>query len=182
MQIRPIHLDECEELGRITVRSYRHLVSDEPLGSYEEVLNDVRSRTVDCEVLVALSDEGNMLGGVTYVPGPGTSMSEFTDPEAAGIRHLAIDPSHQGSGAGHALVVACIERARGQHRRRVRLHSTPPMVIARAMYERLGFVHIPELDIFYSEEPYSPAEPLHLIAYALSLDDPSNSKQQAVTA
>jgi hypothetical protein len=56
------------------------------------------------------------------------------------------------------------------------------MVIARAMYERLGFVHIPELDIFYSEEPYSPAEPLHLIAYALSLDDPSNSKQQAVTA
>jgi ribosomal protein S18 acetylase RimI-like enzyme len=181
MQIRPIHQDECEELGRVTVRSYRHLAGGEPLGSYEEVLKDVRARMVDCEVLVALNEEGEMLGGVTYVPGPGTSMSEFTDPEAAGIRHLAVDPSHQGSGAGHALVVACIERARGQLRRRVRLHSTPPMVIARAMYERLGFVHVAELDVFYGEEPYSPDEPLHLMAYALSLDDPSNSKEEAAT-
>jgi ribosomal protein S18 acetylase RimI-like enzyme len=181
MQIRPVQLDECEELGRLTVRSYRHLAGGEPLGSYEEELKNVRARMVDCEVLVALNEEGELLGGVTYVPGPGASMSEFTDPEAAEIRHLAVDPSHQGSGAGHALVVACIERARGQLRRRVRLHSTPPMVIARAMYERLGFVHVAELDVFYGEAPYSPDEPLHLMAYALSFDGPSNLKVEAAT-
>jgi GNAT superfamily N-acetyltransferase len=170
MEIRAIRRDECDELGRITVRSYRDLAGGEPLGSYEEELANVGARTSDAEVFVALSDEGVLLGGVTYVPGPGTSMSEFADEEAAGIRHLAVDPSHQGSGAGHALVEACIARARVLHRRRVRLHSTQPMVVARAMYERFGFVHTPEFDIFFDEEPYSRQEPLHLIAYKLSLE------------
>ena len=170
MEIRPIRPDECDELGRITVRSYRHLARGEPLGSYEEELANVAARTSEADVFVALNDEGALMGGVTYVPGPGTSMSEFADEGAAGIRHLAIDPTHQGSGAGHALVEACIARAREQHRPRVRLHSTPPMVVARAMYERFGFVHTPKFDIFFDEEPYSPEEPLHLIAYKLSLE------------
>jgi ribosomal protein S18 acetylase RimI-like enzyme len=73
-------------------------------------------------------------------------------------------------------VNACIERAREQHRDVVRLHSTAPMVIARAMYERLGFVRTPEFDLFFDEEPYSPEEPMHLIAYALALVD-SNGEQ-----
>jgi ribosomal protein S18 acetylase RimI-like enzyme len=175
MEIRPIREDEHAELGQITVRSYRHLSGGESLGGYEEVLVDVTSRTLDCDVLVALDDEGTIVGGVTYVPGPGTSMSEFSDPTAAGIRHLAVDPDFQGSGAGRALVDACIERARSQHRDYVRLHSTPPMKIARAMYERLGFVHTPEFDLFFDDEPYSPQEPLHLIAYALKLDNPPSA-------
>jgi len=171
MEIRPIHSDEHAELGAITVRSYRHLAGGESLGGYEEVLVDVTARTRDCEVFVAVNDEGRIMGGVTYVPGPGTSMSEFSDPTAAGIRHLAVDPECQSSGAGRALVDACIKRARDQHRDFVRLHSTPPMVIARTMYERLGFVRTPEFDLFFDEEPYSPQEPLHLIAFALSLVD-----------
>jgi len=175
MEIRPIRTDEHAELGEITVRSYRHLVGAASLGGYEEVLVDVTSRTRDCDVLVALNIEGRIIGGVTYVPGPGTSMSEFSDPTAAGIRHLAVDPEFQGSGAGRALVDACIERARHQHRDVVRLHSTPPMVIARAMYEHLGFVRTPEFDLFFDEEPYSPEEPLHLIAYALFLVDSQNN-------
>jgi ribosomal protein S18 acetylase RimI-like enzyme len=169
MEIRPIHAEEHAELGDITVRTYRHLAGGESLGGYEEVLVDVTSRTLDCEVFVAVDADGKLMGGVTYVPGPGTSMSEFSDPSAAGIRHLAVDPDFQGSGAGRALVEACINRAREQHRDRVRLHSTPPMVIARAMYERMGFVRTPEFDLFFYEEPYTPEEPLQLIAYALSL-------------
>lgn len=171
MKIREIRPDEHTALGAITVRSYRHLVGEESLGDYEKVLVDVTARTLDCDVLVALSEGGRLMGGVTYVPGPGTSMSEFSDPAAAGIRHLAIDPEFQGSGAGRALVLACIERACEQHREVVRLHSTAPMVIARAMYERMGFVRTPELDLFFDGEPYSPEEPLHLMAYALSLVD-----------
>lgn len=178
MEIRLIHPDEHAELGEITVRSYRHLVGEESLGDYEEVLVDVTSRTRDCDVLVALNDEGRLIGGVTYVPGPGTSMSEFADPAAAGIRHLAVDPESQGSGAGRALVDACIERARDQHRDVVRLHSTAPMVIARAMYERLGFVRTPEFDLFFDQEPYTPEEPLQLIAYALFLVDSHSDKPE----
>jgi ribosomal protein S18 acetylase RimI-like enzyme len=171
MEIRTIHPDECEELGRITVRSYRRLTGGEPLGSYEEELADVKARTSEADVFVALNDEGVLMGGVTYVPGPGTSLSEFVDEEAAGIRHLAVDPRHQGSGAGRALIETCIAQARAQQRLRVRLHSTKPMVIARAMYERLGFVRTSEFDIFYDGEPYSVEAPLHLIAYALTLPE-----------
>jgi GNAT superfamily N-acetyltransferase len=171
MEIRPIQLDECEELGRLTVRSYRHLSGGEPLGPYEEVLADVNGRLEECEVLVAVDDSGQLMGGVTYVPGPATSMSEFSDEDAAGIRHLAVDPARQGSGAGRALVEACIARAREQRRARLRLHSTPLMARARAMYQRRGFVRAPEFDVFFTGESSSNEEPLHLMSYVLELPD-----------
>ena len=172
MEIRRVQLDECDELGRLTVRSYRHLAGGEPLGSYEEVLGDVMGRITDCEVFVAVDDLGTVMGGITYVPGPNTSMSEFDDVDAAGIRHLAVDPAFQGSGVGRALVMTCIEHARDLRRPRVRLHSTSPMVIARAMYERIGFVRAPEFDLFFGEAPYSQEGPLHIISYVKEMSEP----------
>jgi ribosomal protein S18 acetylase RimI-like enzyme len=171
MEIRPVRPDEYEKLGRLTVRSYRHLAGGEPLGSYEEVLADVASRALDCEVFVAVDDLKTIMGGITYVPGPTTSMSEFEDVDAAGIRHLAVDPAFQGAGVGRALLQVCINRAREQERPRLRLHSTTPMVIARAMYERMGFVRAPEFDLFFAEPPYSAEEPLHLISYVMELSE-----------
>jgi ribosomal protein S18 acetylase RimI-like enzyme len=171
MQIRPVQPDEYEKLGRLTVRSYRHLANGEPLGSYERVLADVKSRTLDCDVFVAVDDLNTVLGGVTYVPGPNTSMSEFEDVDAAGIRHLAVDPASQGSGVGRALLEFCIQHAREKQRPRLRLHSTTPMVIARAMYERMGFTRAPEFDLFFDGDPYSAEEPLHLLSYVLELGE-----------
>ena len=169
MQIRLILPDECEVLGQITLRAYKNLDGRESLGPYERELLDVAARQLDSEVYVAVDDDGNLLGGVTYVPGPERTMSEFQDPEAAGIRMLAVDPQYQGLGAGRALVETCIARARLQHRRRIILHSTPVMTSAQAIYQRLGFESFPKLDIWFADEPYSPGEPLHLIAYTLSL-------------
>jgi GNAT superfamily N-acetyltransferase len=171
MEIRPVQPDEYEELGRLTVRTYRHLANGEPLGAYEEVLADVKSRTLDCEVFVAVDETNTLLGGVTFVPGPDTSMSEFDDVDAAGIRHLAVDPAFQGSGVGRALLQVCIQHARELERPRLRLHSTAPMEIARAMYERTGFVRAPDFDLFFCESPYSEAEPLHLISYVMELSE-----------
>lgn len=168
MQTRPVRPEECDELGLLTVRAYRSLAGGTPLGSYEEVLANVTARLVDCEVFVAV-ENGVLVGGVTYVPGPNTSMSEFDDEGAAGVRHLAVDPTRQGTGAGLALAEAVIRHARDQRRARLRLHSTAPMVIARAMYERLGFVRAPQLDLFVPDAPYSDREPLHLISYVLEL-------------
>jgi ribosomal protein S18 acetylase RimI-like enzyme len=169
MEIRPVQPDEYEKLGRLTVRSYRHLSGGEPLGDYEQVLADVQARVLDCEVFVAVDDLDTVMGGITYVPGPHTSMSEFEDPDAAGIRHLAVDPRFQGSGVGRALLKVCIDHARELKRPRLRLHSTTPMVIARAMYERMGFTRAPEFDIFFTDPPYSKEEPFHLISYVMEL-------------
>ena len=169
MQIRLIHPNECEALGKITLRAYKNLDGRESLGPYENELLDVAARQLDSEVYVAFDNDGILVGGVTYVPGPGHALGEFLDPEGAGIRMLAVDPLYQGLGAGRALVEACIARARLQHRRRIILHSTPVMTSAQAIYKRLGFKLSPELDIWFNDDPYSTSDPLHLIAYTLSL-------------
>lgn len=165
MQIRRIHADECDELARITVEAYRRLNGAEPLGPYEAELRDVEGRRLDSEVYVALDDDGTLVGGVTYVPGPQHAMAEFSDPGGCGIRMLAVDPARQGRGEGRALVETCIDRAREQRRERIILHSAPTMGVAQAMYARLGFRAAPELDEFIPEGPYSDDAPLHLRAF-----------------
>ena len=165
MLIRLIRPDECDALARITVEAYRQLNDGEPLGPYEEELLDVEGRRRDSEVYVALDEESTLLGGVTYVPGPTHAMAEFHDPGACGIRMLAVDPAHQGRGAGRALAQVCIDRAREQHRERIILHSAPTMTLAQGMYQRMGFRAAPELDEFIHEGPYSDGEGLHLRAF-----------------
>ena len=160
--------DEYDALGTITVEAYRDLFGGAQLGGYEEELVAVAERAADSVVLVAVDDDDQLLGGVTYVPDPGRAMSEFTDPDAAGIRMLVVRPSSQGAGIGRALTEACMARARSDGRRRIVLHSTPVMTVARAMYERLGFERAPALDEWVTEGPYA-NDPLHLIAYVLTL-------------
>ncbi|MFL5644063.1 MAG: GNAT family N-acetyltransferase, partial [Chloroflexota bacterium] len=104
--IREIHPDEYAALGEITVRAYENLLSPADT-DYVDELRDVRGRAEAVPVLVAVDDDGRVLGGVTYVPGPGTPLSEGERDGEAGIRMLAVDPSVTGRGIGRALAVAC---------------------------------------------------------------------------
>jgi GNAT superfamily N-acetyltransferase len=167
VEIRAARPEEFDVLGRLTVDAYRALYDGEQLGAYEEQLADVSVRAADSVVLVALDDAGELVGGVTYVPGADRAMSEFSDPEAAGVRMLAVRPARQGEGVGRALTEACISRARADGRRRLVLHSTDAMVVARAMYGRMGFVEAPELDVWVQERPGT--DPFRLIAFVLAL-------------
>lgn len=168
MDIRLIRPEECEELARITVSAYRHLHGDQPLGPYEKHLRDVEGRRLDSEVYGAF-DEDVLVGGVTFVPDDERAMAEFRDPRACGIRMLAVDPSSQGRGAGHALAQHCVQRARELGRSRVILHSAPAMTLAQAMYLRMGFTRAPGLDEYVDERPGDDAPPLHLKAYTKEL-------------
>ncbi|MGA2210431.1 MAG: GNAT family N-acetyltransferase [Acidimicrobiales bacterium] len=167
MEIRPIRPDEYDTLGQITVEAYRNLQRDTRYGDYEKELMAVAARAVDSVVLVAV-DGDEVVGGVTYVPDAERSMSEFSDPDAAGIRMLAVRPDCQGAGVGKALTAACIEQARADGRSRILLHSTEVMQVAREMYRRMGFVEVPELDRWVLR---SPGPDLRLIAFALALND-----------
>jgi ribosomal protein S18 acetylase RimI-like enzyme len=168
METRRVRPDEYSSLGELTVRAYRHLFGGRPLGSYEGELLDVAGRDADSEVYVTLDEVGSVVGGVTYVPGPGRNMSEFTDPDAAGIRMLAVDPERQGAGVGRALATWCVELARSQGRSRIVLHSTPAMTVAHGIYERLGFVRSPELDEWVGEDN-DLHQSLHLMSFTLTL-------------
>ncbi|MGI9022901.1 MAG: GNAT family N-acetyltransferase, partial [Acidimicrobiales bacterium] len=115
----------------------------------------VARRAALAVVLVAVDDHDRLLGGVTYVRGPGPyfewdgghdNAGPSGPQDSAGIRMLAVAPEARGRGVGTALVRACVDRARAEGRRRVWLHTTPEMTVAHRLYEREGFRRMPDAD------------------------------------
>jgi ribosomal protein S18 acetylase RimI-like enzyme len=75
---------------------------------------------------------------------------------------LGVAPTAQGRGAGEALVLACVTRAREAGQRRIVISTSPRMRAAHALYERLGFRRAPERD-------WEPVPGTRLWAYLLDL-------------
>jgi GNAT superfamily N-acetyltransferase len=143
--VRKVRPEEHEALGVLTVAAYRALLGDDLSGDYAEELVDVDARAAQAEVLVAVDRDQRLLGGITYIPGPGP-MAWFERADEAGVRMLAVAPEAQGRGVGAALVAACMDRARAAGKARVLLHTTAAMTVAHRLYQRAGFRRIPERD------------------------------------
>lgn len=161
--IRVARPEDYDRLGELTAAAYLDdglldLGSADP---YLDVLRDVRHRAAHAEVLVALDEAGSVLGGVAFVAGPGPFANIAAEDEAE-FRTLAVAPDGRGRGVGGALVTACLDRARDLGRRRVVLSTQPMMHAAHRLYERFGFVRVPERD-------WSPVEGTSLLVYALDL-------------
>ncbi len=163
--VRPAVADEFAALGELTVAAYRAVPGGSTSAGYEETLLDVAARARDAEVLVAVAADGALLGGVTYVPGPG-AYAEFSGADEAGIRMLAVSPGAQRGGVGRRLVLGCIERAQAAGRARIVLHTTAAMTAAQSLYGALGFVRTPARDAH-------PSPRTHLLAYVLELERPA---------
>ena len=146
--IREIRPDEYAALGEITVRAYADLLSPADT-DYIAELRDVASRAAAVPVFVAVDVDGRVLGGVAYVPGPGTPLSEGERDGEAGIRMLAVDPAVAGRGIGRALTVGCVSRARAEGRSGMTLYTLPTMTVAHRLYESLGFRRDPDRDWEY---------------------------------
>ena len=146
--IRDIRPDEFEALGEITVLAYANRLSPSD-SEYLDELRDVAARAAAVPVLVAVDPDGRVLGGVAYIPGPGTPLSEAEREGEAGIRMLAVDPAVGGRGIGRALTVACMDRARAEGRIGMTLYTLPTMGVAHRLYELLGFRRDPERDWEY---------------------------------
>jgi ribosomal protein S18 acetylase RimI-like enzyme len=143
--IREVRPDEYEALGDLTVRAYAAIPGETDDG-YHPYLRDVASRAEWIPVLVAVDGEGRLLGGVSYVSGPGTPYSESEQPGEAGFRTLAVDPIATGRGVGRALAQACIDRARLDGRTGVAIYTRPAMLAAHGLYGSLGFRREPSRD------------------------------------
>jgi ribosomal protein S18 acetylase RimI-like enzyme len=173
VEIRIVRPDEHERLGEITVVAYRAINpphADADLDEYEAELRDIAGRAAGADVLVAVDGDGDgdgeraVLGGVTYVPDRSSPWAEFDEPDAAGIRMLAVAPEAQGRGVGEALTRACIDRAVAAGRAQILLHSTDWMTTAHRIYERLGFQRDPSFDREIEDEFW-------LRGFRLRLDD-----------
>ncbi|MGC0374962.1 GNAT family N-acetyltransferase [Streptomyces sp. SAI-229] len=164
--IRPVEPGEHAELGEITAQAYLldGLLDFGESDAYLGELRNVGKRAAAAEVLVAVAD-GTVLGGVTFVPGPGP-MADIAGPGEAEIRMLAVARAGRGRGAGEALVRACVDRARAAEGCvRVVLSTQRTMRAAHRIYERLGFTRTPERD--WGPLPEHPD--LTLLTYELTL-------------
>jgi GNAT superfamily N-acetyltransferase len=164
MDVRDVSAAEHAALGELTVRAYTQLAGRPTSEGYAEKLRDVTTRAREAEVLVAVSDDGQVLGGVTYVGDPANPYAEFSALDEACFRMLAVAPEAQGGGVGGALVEACVDRARRDGKRRLSLLTTPNMTAAHRLYERFGFRRTPESDIIVEDG-------LQLRSYALDLEE-----------
>jgi ribosomal protein S18 acetylase RimI-like enzyme len=157
---------EYEDLGSLTAHAYLEdgLLDYGEGDEYLPVLKDVAGRASAAEVLVAVEGD-NLLGGVTFVPGPGP-VADIARPGEAEIRALAIARAARGRGAGEALVRACVERARATEGcAAVVLSTQSSMHAAHRIYERLGFVRTPDRDW----NPVPHLDDLTLLTYQLTL-------------
>ena len=161
MEIRPVRPDEHTELADLTVAAYRH--GGHTTDGYEDELRDVPGRVAGAEVIVAIDDDGRIVGGVTFVPDNASPYAEFDSEHAAGIRMLAVHPDAQGQGVAESMVAECLDRAKALGRHEVILHSTTKMVVAHRLYERLGFRRDPNLD-------WWPASSVELLGFRLHVD------------
>ena len=120
-------------------------------GPYLADILDLEGRAGASELVVA-ERNGEIIGCVSYFPPgakasyPTDSFSEHWPAEWSAFRLLAVDPSARVGGVGRLLTDACIARAREQGAAAVGLHTTAPMNVARAMYERMGFERAPRFD------------------------------------
>ncbi|MEW2049511.1 GNAT family N-acetyltransferase [Streptomyces sp. NPDC005476] len=164
--IRQAEPGEYGALGDLTARAYLDdgLLDFGESDGYLHELRDVAKRVAAAEVLVAV-DGGRLLGGVTFVPGPGP-MADLARPGEAEIRMLAVGRAARGRGAGEAMVRACVGRARAMEGcTAVVLSTQRTMHAAHRLYERLGFVRTPERDW----RPLPHLDDITLLAYKLTL-------------
>lgn len=164
ISLRDARPDELDAVSDVMVAAYEEYIPPGAPGqwlAYREEIRDVRARLADATLIVAQQD-GDLVGAVTYYP-DATRYGYVSWPRGwAAFRLLAVHPAARGRGIGRLLTDECIARARHAGRHAIGLHTTRLMTVARAMYERIGFVRAPEFD-------FQPAPELTVMAYRLDL-------------
>lgn len=152
---------EFARIGKLMVQVYSQLQgfpkeSEQP--DYYKMLANIGEQTKkpNTELLVAVSPEGKIVGGVVYFSDMkfyGSGGTATREQNASGFRLLAVDPLARGKGIGKLLSNECISKARGHKHYQVVIHTTKAMQIAWGMYENLGFKRSEDLDFMQGELP-----------------------------
>jgi ribosomal protein S18 acetylase RimI-like enzyme len=160
MRIRRAEPRDHAAVGEVTVAAYASLPEATESG-YTDKLRDAATRDREAELWVAVDDADRVLGTVT-VTHDGSPWREIGRGEEGEFRMLAVSPDAQGQGVGAALVRLCIDRFREVGAPGIVLSTLHAMSPAHRLYERHGFVRVPERD-------WSPVPGVDLVAYHLDL-------------
>lgn len=146
VHLRSLRTRDAEAVGRLTLDAYD--AYGRLTGPYRHRIADPLARREGCTDLLVAEIDVEVVGTVTFVlPTDDEWEGRPQRVGDAGMRMLAVSPEAEGRGVGRALVTACIERARVLGCRRLVVTSMAWMTRAHHLYERLGFVHRPDLDV-----------------------------------
>jgi ribosomal protein S18 acetylase RimI-like enzyme len=136
--VRPVRPDEWAEAGRQTRAGFAAIFGEGDT-EYLDTVADVAGRCDRTTVLVAVEEDGLILGSITVELTSKVDPDRELAPDEAHLRMLGVAPTAQGRGAGRALVEAAAAVARGAGKGRLTLGTLSEMVAARRLYEAMGF-------------------------------------------
>jgi len=154
-------LDQVSLLIKDAYQEYQVYFSPEDWDRYARDIIDVRSRFDTSELIVA-ENSGGLVGAVTFYPNTSPSGQGGWPAGWTGIRFLAVHPDARGMGVARVLMDECLRRSRLMSASALGLHTTELMAVAQGMYERMGFVRVPEYD-------FQPAPDMVVLGYRLDL-------------
>lgn len=170
LTIREARDDELDIVASLVVDAYSEFaarMAPDAWSSFAQDIANVRGRTINAQVLVALRDD-RIVGTVTRYPD-----WRGAQQDASAVRVLAVPPDERGTGVGRALMEHCIAQARDEGKERLVLAVSPEMEDARDLYDRLGFQRDPALD-------HEPAPGVRSTGYSLRLkESPPDSQDDA---
>ncbi|MCQ4080291.1 GNAT family N-acetyltransferase [Streptomyces sp. RB6PN25] len=162
--VRGVRPDELDTVGEITAEAYLgdRLLTYGEKDPYLKTLRDARHRAEHAEVLVAADAASDRVVGAVAFAAHGTPYAELAQPGEGEFRMLAVARAARRRGAAEALVRACLDRARSLGLEHVVICSQQTMHTAHRLYERLGFIRLPERD-------WEPVPGVSLLAFTVAL-------------
>ncbi len=161
MHLRRARPEDYRVIGDVTLAAYEPML-DDASASYAEHLGNAEARDHEAELWVAVAPDDRVVLGTITLCREGSPWREIAFPDEGEFRMLGVAPHAQGQGVGEALVRHVLDRFREEGAVAVVLSTTPEMLAARRLYERLGFARCPERD-------WEPLPGVELISYRLEL-------------
>jgi predicted N-acetyltransferase YhbS len=149
-EIRDARPEERDAIRDLTLRAYAEyatIMHRDAWTGLEKAIHDAFRATTPAEQVVA-DDHGTLIGSVMLFPAQVRAYGDMLEPLAwPEVRLLAVPPEARGRGVAKALMDECLRRAREAGAAAVGIHTSGSMRVAMQMYERMGFVRVPEHDV-----------------------------------
>ena len=150
---------DLDAAGEVTVAAYAEFTQG-PDDHYVALLRDAARRDREAELWVA-ELAGEVVGTVTIAL-PGSPWREIGADDEGEFRMLAVAPTARRRGVGDSLMQLVLDRFQSLGMTAVVLSSLAEMTAAHRIYERAGFVRVPERD-------WTPVPGVDLIAFRKEL-------------
>lgn len=130
LTLRPARDEDEAEVAALVERAYAKYV--ERMGRRPGPMDDDYGERIAAGRVTIAELDAELVGILVLVE----------EPDCLLVENVAVEPSSQGEGVGHALLGHAEEVARAAGLSRLRLYTHETMTENRALYPRLGYVEV----------------------------------------